>query len=99
MSLLPSEHRAAEFVREIGVDRAGRILDAICRRFDRRFKKACDISPTPINREWVRQTHLEIELTHKLKMGLMLVDEYFTPVAAHARILARISARNANRNV
>jgi hypothetical protein len=98
MSLLSSEQKAADFVSEIGIERATTILNAICRRIDRRYDAACQANPhTPINREWVRQTDLERELIHRLKMGLMLVDDYLTPTKAHERILARIAARNANR--
>lgn len=97
MDLLPSEQQAAAFVRSIGIDRAERILSAIARRFDRRYAKACTESFAPINREWVKQTELEVELTHRIKLGLMLVDDYHTPKAAHARILKRLADRNTSK--
>lgn len=97
MGLLPSERRAADFVRKIGLERAGRVLDAVSRRFERRFNQACKDAGIPLNREWVRRTPFEIELTHTLKTGMMIVDDSHSPTAAHARILARIANRKAKR--
>ena len=98
LDLMPSEQMAADFVSKIGIERAQRILDAICRRFDRRYQKACDKNPlVPINPEWVRNTPLELDLTHRIKMGLTILDDYNTPYAAHQRILTRIAKRNADR--
>lgn len=94
MKLLPKEQEAKDFVAKIGLERASRILSAITRRFDRRFKKACEVCVTPINPEWVPSTKLEISLTYRLKMGMQLLDTYNTPAAAKARIRARIQARN-----
>ncbi|MEI8659392.1 hypothetical protein [Vibrio sp. Hal054] len=95
--LLPSEQQAYDFVKRIGLERAQRILASICRRFDRRYDKACDSNLVPINREWIRRTELEVELTHRLKIGMTLVDDSNTPEAAHQRILERIEARKARR--
>lgn len=98
LDLMPSEQMAVDFVSKIGIERAQRILDAICRRFNRRYQKACDENPlVPINPEWVRNTPLELDLTHRIKMGLTILDDYNTPYAAHQRILARIAKRNADR--
>lgn len=97
MELLPSEKKHVEFINKYGRERATRLLDALCRRFDRRYEKACDNAFAPINREWVYQTPFEVEMKHHIKMGLTLTDTENTPMAAHQRILERISKRNAQR--
>lgn len=91
--LLKEEQNASAFVLHIGIERAERILNAICKRFDRRYERACDNSMSPINREWVYRTEFEVSLTHKIKIGLTLVDQYNTPAAAKKRILERIENR------
>ena len=93
-NLLPSEQESVELVNRIGRSRAERILNSISRRFERRYQSACDTNMVPINPEWIYKTKLEVELTFKLKMGLALTDDYFTPAAAKARILKRIEERN-----
>lgn len=98
-SLLPSEQAAKDFVSRIGIPRASVLLDKLAKRFDRRFEKAADEASVPINREWIKRTPFEVELTHTLKMGLTLLDDYNTPVAARARIEARIKVRNARRAI
>lgn len=95
MEILASEQKAADLVNRIGLARANRILDAIIRRFNRRYQKACDAGGVPVNPEWIRRTPLERELEYQLKIGTSLVDDYFTPEAARARILARIAQRKA----
>jgi len=97
MALLPSEQEAKDFVLKIGAQRASRILDAICRRFDRRYKLACDQSNSPINPEWIYKTKLEVDLTDRIKMGLQLTDDYNTPAAAKQRLLKRLEERKAKR--
>lgn len=97
MQLLSKEAEASIFVANIGLTRAHRVLDAVFRRFDRRVKRACEGSLIPISRKSVYQTDLEIDLIHKLKLGIMLNDNSNTPYAAHQRILARIAERNARR--
>lgn len=97
MMLLKEEQNASDFVLSIGIKRAERVLNAICKRFDRRYERACDNGFGSINREWVYRTELEVNLTHKIKMGLNLVDQYNTPAAAKKRILERIEARKEKR--
>ncbi|WP_318515540.1 hypothetical protein [Photobacterium leiognathi] len=92
--LVGSEKKAFELVSKIGAIRATRILEAIDRRFNRRFRYASGkamITPTATN-----QTELEINLKYLLKLGLMLTDTD-TPEKAHQRVLARIAERNAER--
>ncbi|OUX87090.1 MAG: hypothetical protein CBB95_09690 [Alteromonas sp. TMED35] len=98
-SLLPSEQAAKDFVSRIGVSRASVLLDKLTKRFDRRFEKAAIAASVPINREWVRRTPFEVDLTHTLQMGLTLLDDYNTPAAARARIEARIKARHERRAI
>ncbi|ELO1828395.1 hypothetical protein QXB71_003651 [Vibrio cholerae] len=96
--LLPSEREAALFVCKIGIDRARKIVDKIKRRIDRRLDACWKANNhLPINREWIRQTPLEVELMHRLKIGICIVDQSNSPWAAHQRILARIAERNAKR--
>lgn len=95
--LLPSEKEASEFVENIGLERAYRILEKLSKRFDRRYIKACNAAFSPINREWVRRTELELNLSHKLRIGITINDVSNTPAKAKERILARIQARNAKR--
>lgn len=97
MDLLPSEQAAFDFVSDIGLARASALLDAIGRRFDRRYSKACKSSFAPINREWIYRTALEVDLTHRLKIGLTLCDVSSTPEACRNRIMARRSQRKAER--
>lgn len=95
--LLPNEQEAKDFVLRIGQQRAERILNAIYRRFDRRYNKACDDNNMPINAEWIYKTELEVNLSFKLKMGLQLTDDYNTPWAAKLRIQKRLEERKAKR--
>lgn len=97
MELLKAEQEALEFVQHYGIERCNRVLDAICLRFDRRFNLAVKLANVPINREWVMKTPFEVELTHRLKIGIGLADDYFTPEAARQRILKRIAARKLRR--
>ncbi len=87
--MLPIEKEASEFVNRIGLDRAYRLLDKLTRRFDRRYARVCKASFAPINREWVRSTRFELDLTYRLKLGIQINDDYFTPHAAQKRIIAR----------
>lgn len=96
-SLLPNEQKAKDFVNTIGTERAERILNAICRRLDRRYERACNQSMVPFDRDHMRRTSLEVSLLWELKTGLMLNDTYNTPQAAKARILKRIAARKERR--
>ncbi|OEE38306.1 hypothetical protein A1QO_02695 [Vibrio genomosp. F10 str. ZF-129] len=95
MELLPNEAKAKAFVLRIGFERSTRLINAIDRRFQRRYKKACINSFSPINPEWIYKTKLEVELMHQLKMGLSLADTSNTPAAARQRILERIERRKA----
>ncbi|EOW9160953.1 hypothetical protein [Vibrio cholerae] len=96
--LSPSEREAALFVCKIGIDRARELIDKITRRIDRRLDACWKANNhLPINREWIRQTPLEVELMHRLKIGICIVDQSNSPWAAHQRILARIAERNAKR--
>lgn len=95
---LPSEQCAYDYVSMIGLERATRVLEALGRRFDRRFHAACDANMVPINPEWIYRTPFEVELMHRLKIGMALVDTYNTPSAAHQRIVKRIVKRIAERN-
>lgn len=97
MNLLHSEQKAVDFIGKYGQNRATRVLDALCRRFDRRYEKACESSFSPINRESVYKTPLEVDLTHLIKMGLTLTDTYNTPLAAKKRLLERREKRKAQR--
>lgn len=95
--LLPIEQEAKDFVLRIGEQRANRILNAICRRFDRRYNKACSANNVPINPEWIYKTDLEVSLTYKIQLGLKLTDDYNTPQAARQRIKKRLEARKSRR--
>ncbi|EJL6679596.1 hypothetical protein NMS42_002271 [Vibrio cholerae] len=98
LDLLPSEREAALFVCKIGIDRARELIDKITRRITRRYEACWQANNhLPINREWIRQTPLEVELMHRLKIGICIVDRSNSPWAAHQRILARIAERNAKR--
>ena len=94
--LLPSEQHAKDFVAKYTAERCTRLLDALCRRFDRRFELAASNAGVPINREWVRVTPFERELTFRLKMGLTL-NNTDTPFKAKIRILKRMVARGGMR--
>jgi len=96
-NLLPIEQEAKEFVLRIGEQRANRILNAICRRFDRRYNKACSANNVPINPEWIFKTDFEVSLTYKIQLGLQLTDDYNTPQAARQRILKRLEERKSRR--
>lgn len=85
-ALLPSEAEAVRFVERIGHQRADRILDAICRRITRRGRGM-------LNTDYLRKTKLELELTHRIKMGLSLTSNN-TPSMAHRRIIERIARRH-----
>lgn len=91
--MLESEASACALVERIGLHRAHRLLDAIVRRIDRRYAAACLASFSPINREWVRQTPLEVDLIYKLKLGISILDDYHTPAGAKRRIAERIQKR------
>lgn len=93
MELLVSEQQAKDFVEKYTVGRCEKVLDSIVKRFDRRYELACDQAAVPLNKEWIYKTALEVDLTHRLKMGLSLLDNYSTPIAARLRILKRISER------
>lgn len=97
--LPPCEQEAADFVRRIGLERAYRILDKLTQRFDRRYARACAECFAPINREWIRSTPLELDLSHRIKIGISIVDDYFTPYAAHQRIIARRLAQKEARKL
>lgn len=95
--MLSSQDCAVALVSRIGVSRAYRLLAAITRRVDRRYNALCLASFSPMNREWVRRTPLEVTLMHQLKLGIALLDDFHTPSAARARIQARLAARRAQR--
>lgn len=95
MDLLPAEQAASDFVSKIGLPRAYQLINKLAKRFDRRYDRACKAAFTPINREWIRQTPFELELMHRLQIGVRINDDYFTPHAAKERILKRIAARKA----
>ncbi|MDK9793768.1 hypothetical protein [Vibrio sp. D431a] len=97
--LYPSEKEASDFVARIGLERAYRLLDKLSRRFDRRYKRACEQCFAPINREWVRSTPFELDLNHRLKLGIQINDDYFTPEAARKRIIARRLAQKEARKL
>jgi len=97
MKLLPNEQESVNFVVRIGQKRAERILNAITRRFDRRYNKALNCAMVPLNPEWIIKTPLEVKLTYWIKIGLTLTDDDNTPAAAKQRIRKRIDARNALR--
>jgi hypothetical protein len=95
--LLASEEKAKAFVEKYTVERCERVLNAIGRRFDRRYELACEQAAIPLNREWIRKTDLEVDLMHRLKIGLTLLDDYSTPMAARLRQLKRISEKGGER--
>ncbi|MGR5368484.1 hypothetical protein [Photobacterium damselae] len=97
--LLPCEQEAADFVRRIGLERAYRLLNKLTQRFDRRYARACAKCFAPINRDWVRSTPLELELSHRIKIGISIVDDFFSPYAAHQRIIARRLAQKEARKL
>lgn len=94
MALLRDEEEAKTFVAKIGIERAESILNAICSRIKRRI----DVGNRGAvgfryDESSIRRTDIEINLMHKLKMGLSLLDTSNKPCAAHQRILQRIAAR------
>lgn len=95
MDLLPLEKKAVTLVTAIGQARANRILDSLVHRFDKRCARLWSNNAT-ITIGNVYRTPLEVELSHLLKMGLMLVDND-SPANARQRNLARIAKRNAKR--
>jgi hypothetical protein len=95
VALLPNEQKAKDLVLRVGQQRACRILNALTRRFERRYNKACDESMSPVNPEWIYKTELEVNLTFDLKIGLQLTDAFNTPKAAKERIAKRLEARKA----
>lgn len=97
MDLLKSEQSAVDFINKYGAERANRVLDALCRRFEMRYELASQNSFGPLNREWIYTTKIERELTYLIKIGLSLTDTYNTPENARRRILDRINKRNADR--
>ncbi|ELP5729231.1 hypothetical protein QTV44_002497 [Vibrio vulnificus] len=99
IDLLPSEQDASDFVHRIGLERAYSLLAKLAQRFDRRYACACQQSFTPINREWVRSTPFELSLSYRLQIGIRLNDNYFTPYAAHQRIIARRLAQKEARKL
>lgn len=98
MTLLPNEQLAKDFVLKYSPQRCARVLDALCRRFDRRFHRAASEAAVPINPEWVYTTAFEKELIHRIKLGLSLVDTD-TPHQAKIRILQRIASRGGKRGL
>lgn len=96
--LLPNERDAALFVDSIGIERATSILNKIYRRFDRRYKRACDNSFVMISVGSIYQTKLEKDLAYKIKLGLMLAPKESSS-SIKERILNRRAFRMANRNV
>lgn len=98
MSLLKNEQQAKDFVESIGQTRTRRLLDLITNRIARRIVKANEgCSGLVITESSVRRADWEVELIHKLKMGMMLTDTYNTQSAAKARNIKRIAERRAKR--
>lgn len=95
MNLLPFEKQAYDFVVAMGQERASNLLDALTRRFDRRCQRLWSKGAT-ITVGNIYRTPQEVELTHRLKIGLMLIDDD-SSAKAHQRILDRIAKRNAKR--
>ena len=95
--LLPTEQEASAFVSRIGLDCAYRLLDKLARRFDRRYALACKQSFAPINREWVRSTPFELDLTYRLKLGIQINDDYYEDLNVE-KILEIINKLKANNN-
>ena len=97
--LLPYEKEAKAFVLNTGLDRANKLLTAICNRIDRRITIANNqMCSGFIDNTCVRKSHWEIEMISLLKMGLQLLNTD-TPDAAKQRILERIKARKAKRSL
>lgn len=96
-SLLPNEKIAVNFINKIGIERAKKILGLISARFDRRYKKACSNSFSTVDRGSIRVTPIEAELSHRLRIGLMLCDTENTPEAARQRNLERRAKRKAEK--
>lgn len=94
MELLASELAAKEFVVAIGVERAHRLLERVCNRFERRAKLGSTFGQF-LTTDYVKKADWEVSLVYQLKMGLKLLDTVNTPQAARERILARIEARKA----
>jgi hypothetical protein len=99
MALLPSEETAKNFVTKYTVSRCSKVLDSIVRRFDRRYELACDEAGVPLNREWIYRTELESTLTHRIKLGMMILSTYDHPLNARIRNLKRISANGGVRAI
>lgn len=97
MDLLPNELKAKMFVELIGVDRAQRLLTAVTNRIERRVGKANKgMNPifTALN---IRKSPWEIDIVHKLKIGLIL-NCSDSPAAARKRNLERRALRKASSN-
>lgn len=98
MSLLKNEQEALDFVESIGQSRAHKLLTLITNRISRRIKKANEgCCGLVITESSVRTANWEVELIHKLKMGLCLADDSNTMSAAKARNVKRIAERRAKR--
>lgn len=98
-TLLPNEKSAAEFVTNIGINRAKNLLGKITDRFERRYKKACNQSFSPVDRGSIRVTPFESDLTHRIRIGLMICDGSNSPDAARQRILERRQQRRLARGL
>lgn len=92
MELLPSELAAKEFVFEIGVERATRLLERICHRIERRAKRGSSFGQF-LTTDYVKKADWEVSLIFNLKMGLKLLNNVNCPYAARQKVLARIEAR------
>lgn len=99
--LLESEREGVLLVNRIGVDRANELIEKIGNHVKKRALKFnservyFDFAFTEIGVAHNR----ELEVMHKLKIGVGLVCDYFTPYASKQRILKRIEKRNAERLV
>lgn len=97
--LLTSERESALLVEQLGIPAASRLLEKIGNHVNQRAEKYnrqrsyFDYVFTAIGVAHQR----ELNLMHKLKIGLSLVDTENTPVAAHQRVLNHIAERNARR--
>lgn len=97
--LLPSERVIAQEIQTIGVDRARKVLEKLRNSLNRRAAKWNServykdfaFDAFYVAKEW------ELDLLHRLKMGVSILDSSNTPYAAHQRILQRIKDRDEKR--
>ncbi|MEZ8028350.1 hypothetical protein [Enterovibrio norvegicus] len=96
--LLKNEKIALELGLKYGEQRLIAVLNAIERRFHRRYVMACNKSFVSLNPNSIARTRCEIHLAHEIKLALMLIKTD-SPQKARERNLARFAKRKAERRM